>query len=103
MKVIHYNVSGEVMELLQFLLSFLLGDGGKKFSPLLERFMKNGFNIKDLLSSLSLDTLAPIIQAFMGMQNKSPTQNVGQYFGLNPIANIADKEIVYTLNKYFSC
>jgi hypothetical protein len=37
------------------------------------------------------------------MNNKSPTETVGQnVYGLNPIANVADKDIVYTLNKYLS-
>ena len=35
------------------------------------------------------------------MQNKTPTETVGIYHQLTPIENVADKEIVTTLNNYF--
>ena len=40
-------------------------------------------------------------EIFSSFNMKSPTQTVGQnVYGLNPIANVADKDIIYTLNKY---
>lgn len=98
MKFIQYNVSGEIMEILQFLLSFLLKDFNN-LSPILSHLSENGFDLKSAISNLSLDKLAPILSSFFS-QKESPTNN--NFVGLNPIANIADKEIVYTLNKYFS-
>lgn len=103
MKVIYYNVSGESMEILQFLLSNFFGSKGEEFMPLIELLQKNNFDIKRCLSELKPEMLAPIVRTFMSMadKNNGPTVNVGQNNGITPIAKIADKEIVYTLNKYF--
>lgn len=101
MKFIYYNVSGEYMEILQFLLSFFLSEyGGGKFAPVFELLKENSFDIGKTLKSLDPKTVAPIVKdIFSSAQNKSPTVHVGS-FGLSPVKNIADKEIVYTLNKY---
>ncbi len=98
------------MEILKLLLSFFLKDDKlKPFSPIVELLSKNSFDIHKTLKNLNLDALAPIVKAFLENasnvreQNKTPTDfSVGEVVGLNPIANIADKEIVYTLNKYFA-
>ena len=91
------------MEILQFLLSFFLNEyGGGSLKPILELFKENSFDIKRVLQNLKPETVAPIIKDFMSKNNnKSPTETVGHACGLNPIAKIADKEIVYTLNKFF--
>jgi hypothetical protein len=45
----------------------------------------------------------PLLQEFFKSQNKTPTDfSVGEECKLSPIAKIADKDIVYTLNKYFA-
>jgi len=93
------------MEILQFLLS-LLG-GGKNLeglSPVIELLKKNSFNLGETLKNLDLQTIAPIIKEFIqkSQNNKNPTENsVGYGYALNPIAPFADKNIVYSLNKYF--
>ena len=105
MNFIYYNVSGVIMEILQFLLSFLLKEyGGEKLAPLINAFKDGNFNIQNLLSCLTPEMIAPILKFFTGDQNNKPCpQNFsGQGYGLNPIAQIADKDIVYTLNKYLS-
>ena len=94
------------MEILQFLLSLLNGNGGfEKFAPIIELLKNNSFNLSQTLQNLNLQTLAPILQAFMKdapFKNQNPTDfSVGNNFGLNPITPIADKEIVYSLNKFF--
>ena len=91
------------MEILQFLLSFFLNEyGGGNFKPILELFKENSFDLKKVLQNLKPETVAPIIKDFMSKNNnKSPTDSVGQVYGLNPIVKIADKEIVYTLNNFF--
>ena len=104
MKIIHYNVSGEVMEILQQFLSFILKEIGlTDLAPLLNGLGNGNFNLQNFLSNLRLENLMPIISAFMNMKNKNPTDSVGNYSGLSPIENIADKEIVLTLNNYFGC
>lgn len=93
------------MELLQFLLSFLLGDNNKKkIEPLLQLFSDNGFDISKVIKSLNPEILAPLIKEFISStNNKNPQTNFsfGEDFKLSPISRIADKEVVYTLNKYF--
>lgn len=90
------------MEILQFLISFLSKSQNlQKFAPLIKLFSENSFDINKVLKSLSPDVVKPIIEQFASlMNNKSPTDSVGQSVGLEPISNIADKDIVYALNKH---
>ena len=89
------------MEILRFLLSFLTNEKNQgALSSILELFSKGSFDLKSLLSSLNLETLTPLIKDLLN-QNPRPTQTVERGFGVKPIAKIADKDIVYTLNKYF--
>lgn len=103
MNVIYYNVSGAVMEILQFLLSFFLNEyGGGKFAPILNLLKENSFDIKKVMANLNPETVAPIIKDFMNSAKKeSPEAYSGHSEGLSPIAGIADKDVIYTLNKYF--
>ncbi len=90
------------MEILQFLLSNFLGDKANLIKPIIDILQKNNYDISKSIFSLTPETLAPIVSAFTSaMQNTArPTGNVGRAVGTAPIAKIADKEIVYTLNKY---
>lgn len=70
-------------------------------SPILELLKDNSFDIKATLKNLSPEKIAPIIKTFMNEQSKSPRETYrGQGYGIAPIAKIADKDVVYTLNKY---
>ena len=94
------------MEILQFLLS-LLGENKnlQGLAPVIELLKKNSFNLGNTLKNINLQTIAPIIKEFIQnyqFKNKTPTENsVGNGYALNPIAPFADKDIVYSLNKYF--
>lgn len=102
MKDIYYNVSGVNMDLLQFLLSFFASEYGKNLSPLIEIFKKNNFDLKKVLASINLDTLAPIIKNFMeNAQKNRPEHTERNVYGLSPISKFADKDVVYALNSYF--
>ncbi len=90
------------MEILQNLLSFFLNEyNGGKFKPIFDLLKNNSFDIKKALGNLNLEAIAPLIQEFMKNNNSRQTQSVCRDYGLNPIAKIADKDIVYTLNQYF--
>ena len=92
------------MEILRFLLSFLLKEvGAESLAPILEKLQNNNFDLKKTLQGLNLQTLAPIVSALMEFSaNKNrPTENAERNYSLSPIAGIADKDIIYTLNKYF--
>lgn len=92
------------MELLQFLVSFLLKEfGGEKLEPVFNALKDNSFDLSKLLTPQTISALMPLIMDFINKQNKTPTEfSVGEDYKISPIAKIADKDIVYTLNKYFS-
>jgi hypothetical protein len=95
------------MEILQNLLSFFLkNSGASAFQPIFDLLKTYSFNIGEALKHLTPETIAPIVKEFMkntNGQNKNPTDfSVGNPHGLNPIANVADKEIIYALNRHFS-
>ena len=94
------------MDLLQFLLSFILKEfGGEQLLPIVSALKDSGFDLKTLLSHLTPDMVAPFIENIITNKNQPCNQNSSvQGYGLSAIADIADKDIVYTLNKYFySC
>lgn len=94
------------MEILQFLLKFFIQNSNTSWlKPIFELFQNNSFNLGETLKNLQPETLEPIIKNFMDnfATNKNSTDfSVEQDYGLSPIANIGDKQIVYTLNKYFN-
>ena len=91
------------MEILQFLLNFLNNNSNLGvLTPIINLLKENSFDIKRVISNLSPEVIAPIVKEFMNAQNNRPTESVGRSEGLTPIANVADKDIVYTLNKYLS-
>ena len=93
------------MEILQFLISFFLKEfGGEKLQTIIDLFQNNSFDLNKIINNLNLETISPIIQEFFKSLNKenTPTDfSVGEDNKLSPIARIADKDIVYTLNRYF--
>lgn len=93
------------MEILKFLLSFFMEEyGGKDLNGVFKLLEENSFDIKKTIKNLTPETAAPIIKAMMsGIKNKGGTEkNVTDSLRLDPISSFADREIVDTLNKYFS-
>ena len=93
------------MEILQFLLSLLNNDKNPgDFNKLFELFKDNSFNLNEILKNVNLQTIMPILMNVFAAfkDNKSPTEPVGQSYKLEPIACIAGKDIIYSLNKYLS-
>ena len=78
------------MNLFEILTSFL-GENFKNIENLLN------FNINDL-KNLNLEKILPVL---LDLVNKKDFESSKSY-NLSPISNLADKEIVYALNKYFS-
>lgn len=99
MRFIYYNVSGYIMEILQILLKFFTEEGGGgALSPIIKLLKDNSFDVKKTVSNLNVETVAPIIKEFLF---SSASKNaVPNGVGVAPISNVADKDIVYTLNKY---
>ena len=92
------------MEILQFLISFFVKEYfGDKYAPILETFKNNSFDLKKVLSSLSPEVLTPILKDFLsGAKKESPASYNELSFGIEPIKNIADSEIVFLLNAFLS-
>lgn len=91
------------MEILQFLLSFFMEEyGGGKFLPIFNALKENSFDLKKTLKNLTPETAAPFLKdVFSGMKKESPSNGSCAGYGLTPISEVADIEIVKTLNKYF--
>ena len=97
MPFIYYIVSVESMEILRFLLSFLLKEyGGENFAAVSDALI-NGGDLKTFLNNLTPENVAPIIKSVFGA-NKNPSEVSD---GLSPVLDIADKDIIDALNGYF--
>ena len=91
------------MEILQFLTAFFQNNQNLKLiAPIIEILRNNHFDIKKALSSLTPEMIKPIIEQFSVVMNSAPQGFNERSQGLTPISNIADKDIVYCLNKYLS-
>ena len=91
------------MEILQFISSLFSDDKiVKLFTPIIELLRQNSFDIKKALATIDPEMLKPIIQEFIKNINNRPAPCAERIDGLKPISNIADKDIIYTLNKHLS-
>ena len=91
------------MEILQFLTSFFQNNQNLKLiTPIIEILRQNNFDIKRALSSLTPEMIKPIIEQFSAVMSSAPNNLKQDNQGLAPISNIADKDIVYALNRYLS-
>ena len=89
------------MEILQFLAQLFANEQNSKIiTPILELLKQNNFDLRKVLANVDPKTLAPIIKEFMSNMQNRPTDSVRRNNGLSPISNIADKDIIFSLNKY---
>ena len=70
--------------------------------PIINLLRENSFDLKRTAQTLTPEKLAPIIESFSINAAKSAAKTNTHANGLAPIANVADKEIIYTLNRYLS-
>ena len=93
-------VSEDIVDLLQFIISLLSTSEGLKFiTALLETFWGSNSPKTDN------DEIDPEIEAMFeeisGKRKTSP-KIIEEGYALSPICNIANKDIVFNLNRYFS-
>lgn len=73
--------------------------------PILNLLRENSFDLKKVMQNLTPEKIIPVVQAFAaakgGENNANPPFNA-QKSGVSAIANVADKEIVYCLNRYLN-
>ena len=89
------------MEILQFLL-FLFKDNAliKNLMPIFELLKANNFDLMSTLSQIDIEKLQPLIQELSTFfQSKSPASSTGLDNALSPILDLADKDIIFALNK----
>ncbi len=92
-----------VMNILETLLSaFLNKEDMQSLAPLIKLLSDNSFDVKKVLQNLNLSAILPILLKLFNSKHQGATVDYAvKGAGLNPITNIADKEIVYALGRYF--
>lgn len=87
------------MEILRFLLSFFLQEyGGGRFSGVSDILKKYDYDIVRTVKSVTPNDLSPIVENFMKKEN--PSAEKAEEFRLEPIKDLADRDIIYALNGY---
>ena len=92
------------MEILQFLISYLLeNSNNQRFLPIIELLKQNSFDVKKTVRNLNVQTVAPIIRSFLDITNNSNTQQKeSEFCGTKPIVDFADQKIILSLNSFFA-
>ncbi|PWM70153.1 MAG: hypothetical protein DBX59_11470 [Bacillota bacterium] len=96
------------MELLQTILNMILPNGrAQQLEPLLQYAMQNNFSLPDMLKNIDITALAPLLGGlFSSGANAQPSAPAAEPLHsaspLAPVAAVADKDIVYCLNRYLS-
>lgn len=96
------------MDIIDVLLKTIGGNGLNALAPVFKLLNENSFDIKKVLEKVTPEDLAKIFQGIAETtENGKTAQNaqknapfVTETNGVAPISDIADKEIVYALNKY---
>ena len=89
------------MEIPDILKNFLSNNNLSALIPVIKLLGENSFDIKKTINSITPETLIKAGEQLL--KNNAPqTSYETEKNGVSPIANIADKDIVYTLNRYIS-
>ena len=90
------------MEILQFLLYFLLSEyGGEELSPLLENYKQLNFDVYKFLKSLTIKDFLPILKIITkGNEKKRPEKE--RFSNLKPIIKIANNDILENMENFLS-
>lgn len=90
------------MDALKTILGLFSGKNGETTARFFKILSENSFDIKRVLNVLTAEDLLNIIDGFnrFSGEQKTPSENYAN--GVTTISDIADKEIVYALNKYVS-
>lgn len=95
------------MESLQYILNLLFPEKANELGALLQYAAKNRFDLNEMLKNLDLAALAPLLGGLFSSpaaENARTGENESAQSAspLTPIAAVADKDIVYCLNRYLS-
>ncbi len=91
------------MEFLQFILNFLTGGKQEELKELFSLLEQNDFNLQEVIKHLDFEKLAPILSAFTEDKKKDSFDfSKEPTYPLAPIAAVADRDIIYALNRYLA-
>ena len=93
------------MDILSVLKNLLSETDARSFAPVIDLLRKNSFDVKKTIDALTPETLTPILRSFLSSYRETHGKTddfTARPVGVTAIANIADKEIVYCLNRYLS-
>lgn len=93
------------MDIVGLIKNFLSNENVEAIVPIIELLRDNGFDLKRTLTSLTPEKLASVFEKLFqtGVNSGVNNGNVNKPFnagGVTPIAQVADSEIVYALNRY---
>ena len=92
------------MESLQYILNLLFPEKAKELGALLQYAAKNRFDLNEMLKNLDLAALAPLLGGLFGGA-ETPARHAAEKTAvspLEPVAAVADRDIVFCLNRYLA-
>ena len=97
-------MSGVYMDIISAIKNLLSSNGVQTLLPIFNLLKENSFDIKRVLNNLTPETLAPVLKMLAENNANKPVSvfNNDSAVGVTPIANVADKDIVYALNRYLN-
>ena len=89
-----------LVDIFSFIKSLLQnGDAIKIISTIITLLMGNSNQQTDDLPDPEIDRM---FEEIIGQKENSPIETIGEGYGLNPIAKIADKQIIYCLTRHLA-
>lgn len=88
-----------MMDLTSLLSSLLQNSNLETLAPIIKSISENGFDLGKILSAIDINTILPLISSFFSGEKKQPVKQANP---LTPVLDIADKEIVFALNRYIT-
>ena len=93
------------MDITEIIKNLFSGTNAETVLPIINLLRENAFDLKKVVQNLTPEKIIPVVQAFASA--KSATEDTAAPFGAEKggaltIANVADKEIVYCLNRYLN-
>ena len=91
------------MDIVEVLKKLIPNTNADALLPVINLLRENSFDLKKVAQSLTPEKIAPIIETFSkSAERAAETRKAEHANGVAPIANVANKEIIYTLNRYLS-
>ncbi|MBO4252058.1 MAG: hypothetical protein J5911_05315 [Clostridia bacterium] len=89
------------MEISDIIKNFISNNDISALKPIFDLLRENSFDLKKTLGSITPETLMRLSGDLLKSGAKTAAFNAEKN-GVSPIANIADKDIVYVLNRYIN-